>query len=76
MFQKLRQEKGIIVRFPSKQTTNIIFDETASYACSLIFKMMFRNVGIIEDWRKKPREALHEKNFVSDWIRQYWEKSF
>ena len=58
------RKKGIIVRFPSKQTTNIIFDETASYACSLIFKMMFRNVGIIEDWRKKPREALHEKTLL------------
>ena len=26
--------------------------------------MMFRNVGIIEDWRKKPREALHEKTLL------------
>ena len=58
------KQKGIIVRYPSKQTSNIIFNETASFTCNLIFKMLYQKVGDIETWAKEPREAMHEKNLL------------
>ena len=38
-------KKDIIIRFPSKKTTNIIYEETASFTCSLIFRMLAVSLG-------------------------------
>ncbi|MBL7006840.1 MAG: hydroxyacid dehydrogenase [Spirochaetia bacterium] len=58
------KEKGIVVRFPSDETVNIIFDETASFTCSLIFRMLYSNVGMIEPWTKLPRNQMSAKNLL------------
>ena len=62
--EKLAQEKGIEVRFPSKQTIDIIFEETASFTCSLIFRMLYDNVGTLDPWIKEPRHQLSQKNLL------------
>ena len=62
--EKEAKEKGIIVRFPSDETVNIIFDETASFTCSLIFRMLYSNVGMIEPWTKLPRNQMSAKNLL------------
>ena len=58
------REKGIIVRFPSKETTNIIFQETACFTCSLIFRMLYDNPGSISQWAKAPRHQMINKTLL------------
>ncbi len=57
-------KKKILVRYPSKKTTNIIFNETAAYTCNLIFKMMYRNTGKIDTWLKSDRNNLSNKSLL------------
>jgi len=58
------EEKGILVRLPSKKTINIIFEETASFTCSLIFRMLYNCVGTIEPWIKEPRQQFSRKKLL------------
>jgi len=62
--EKEAKEKGILLRFPSDETVNIIFDETASFTCSLIFRMLYGGVGTVEPWIKEPRKQMSEKNLL------------
>ena len=62
--EKIAAEKGILVRYPSQETINIIFDETAVFTCSLIFRMLYDYVGTIEPWFKYDRPALSEKTLL------------
>tara|TARA_Y100000814_G_scaffold224835_1_gene168787 strand:- start:1038 stop:1850 length:813 start_codon:yes stop_codon:yes gene_type:complete len=57
-------KRGIIVKYPSKKTTDIIYDETASFTCGLIFRMLYNEVGSIEPWIKYDRSAISEKNLL------------
>jgi len=54
-------KKGILVRYPSQDIINIIFDETATYTCSLIFKMLYNDIATLETWEKKDRNQFKEK---------------
>jgi len=58
------KKKGIIIQLPSQGTTNIIFNETASFTCGLIFRMLYLNVGDINSWFKEPREQLKSKTLL------------
>ena len=62
--EKLAAEKGILVRYPSQETINMIFDETAAFTCSLIFRMLYRYVGTIEPWFKYDRPELSGKTLL------------
>ena len=64
MFQKKRFTKGILVRYPSKKTIELIYEETASFTCGLIFKMLYSNIGTIIPWEKEPRSALSSKKLL------------
>jgi len=57
-------KRGIKVRYPSQDTINIIFDETAAFTCSLIFRMLYDLVGTIDPWKKYPRAGLAEKKLL------------
>jgi len=50
--------RGILVRYPSADTIDIIFNETAAFTCNLIFRMVFGNVGTIDPWIKFDRSQL------------------
>ena len=52
-------KKNIVVRFPSQKTIDIIFEETANYTCNLILKMIYNNVGCINEWVKYQRTHLN-----------------
>ncbi len=54
-------EKGILVRYPSEETIKIIFDETATYTCSLILKMVYEGVGTLDPWIKEDRTQCRSK---------------
>jgi phosphoglycerate dehydrogenase-like enzyme len=62
--EKEARNRGVIIRYPSEETTNIIFNETASFTCSLIFKMFYRNTGTIDPWVKESREQLSNKKLL------------
>jgi len=59
--EKEAEKNGIVVRYPSDKTINIIFDETASFTCSLIFRMLYENIGTLDPWIKEPRHQLSQK---------------
>jgi len=54
-------DKGILVRYPSQETIKIIFDETATYTCSLIFRMLYQGVGTLDPWIKEDRTQCSSK---------------
>ena len=54
-------KKGIVVRFPSPETIDIIYNETAAFTCSLIFRTLYSNLGRIESWSKNCRTQLKNK---------------
>ena len=58
------KDKGILVRFPSIDTVNIIFEETANFTCHLILKMFYSNVGDVNSWSKFDRLHLGNLNLL------------
>jgi len=62
--EKLAKERGIIVRYPSEETINVIFDETASFTCSLIFRMLYNKIGTLSPWAKLPRVQFSKKRLL------------
>lgn len=55
---------GIDVRIASVDTSSIIFEETANFACKLIFDLSYAEVGDLETWRKTQRRALGEQRVL------------
>ena len=62
--EKEAAERNILVRYPLKETINIIYDETAAFTCSLIFHMLYYNVGTLEPWYKFDRPELSVKTLL------------
>lgn len=61
---KEAETRNIVVKFPSNRTVQIIFEETANFACSLIFKMMYSEIGSIDPWIKNDRVQLSAKTLL------------
>ena len=57
-------KKGILVRYPSQETIDIIYNETASFTCSLILRMLYNYVGTIEPWYKYDRPELSRQTLL------------
>ena len=51
-------QRGIACGFPSPQTAEIIYEETANFACHLILQCAFAGAGDFAAWSKKDRRAL------------------
>ena len=58
------RKRKILIRYPSEQTVNIIFDETANFTCSLVFRMIYNKIGKIEPWTKFDRSEFSTKNLL------------
>lgn len=58
------QKRNIKVAFPSQQTVETIYEETASFACHLIFRMMYSEVGTLDPWQKKDRPSLQNRELL------------
>lgn len=56
--------KKIIVKYPSALTQKIIFKETANFTTHLILKMLFKNLGKLEGWKKEKRIELENKKVL------------
>lgn len=50
--------RGIEICLPSQETRRYIFEETANFAVSLIFRMLYADLGDLERWQKRPRTFL------------------
>ena len=59
--EKEAKDRGVIVRFPSTETIDIIYQETSSFTCNLIFKMLYSYIGTLDPWIKQPRRQLSKK---------------
>ena len=62
--EKEAETKGIVVRYPSDETINIIFEETASFTCGLIFRMLYGNLGTLDPWVRVPRHQLSKNTLL------------
>ena len=58
------KRKNIIVKYPSRDTIDIIYNETATYTCSLIFRMLYNYVGTLNPWFKYSRSELKSKTLL------------
>lgn len=50
--------RGIRCEFPSKRTCEYIYDETASFACHLVLRCLYIDVGDFAAWKKHERRSL------------------
>ena len=57
-------EKGIVIKYPSQETVDSIFNETAVFACHLIFRMLYGYVGTLNPWYKYDRPELSKKTLL------------
>jgi len=62
--EKKAVKKSIIVRYPSQETIDNIYKETAAFTCSLIFRMLYSYVGKLEPWYKYDRTELSSRNLL------------
>ena len=56
--------KNISIALPSKSTSEIIFEETASFTCFLILKGLYQNSGNWELWKKEARKSLKKTTLL------------
>ena len=56
--------RDIRVAFPDEETTQILFDETAHFTCSLILRMLYADCGTLEPWSKRSRPALSTQQLL------------
>jgi len=62
--EKEAEKKCIVVRYPSDENIKILYEEAASFTCSLIFRMLYQNVGTLDPWVKEPRNQLSKKTLL------------
>lgn len=58
------KSRGIVVRFPSEDTIDAVYEETASFTCGLIFRMFYSNVGTLDPWHKEARQQFSKKTLL------------
>ena len=56
--------KNISIGLPSESTSEIIYEETASFTCFLILKGIYLNSGDWYSWKKEARKSLKDKNLL------------
>lgn len=58
------RKKNILIKFPSKKTKNFLYEETANYTISLIFRMLYPIPSINIPWSKNTRLSLENKKVL------------
>lgn len=57
-------KRGIACGFPSPATADIIYEETASFACHLVLKCLYAEIGNVEQWKKLDRPSLADRQLL------------
>ena len=55
---------GIQIELPSEATCDVIFEETAAYACHLILSGLYAGAGEWSSWKKVDRIATHKRRLL------------
>jgi phosphoglycerate dehydrogenase-like enzyme len=58
------KERGVEIRLPSDATCDTIYEETAAFACNLILRGLYSDVGDWETWKKKDRRMLAKQELL------------
>lgn len=58
------EKRGVAVGFPSDGTKDIIYTETANFACQRIFRLAYAEIGDVETWTKAERVLLNNKTLL------------
>ena len=58
------QLRGVVCEFPSAITSAIIYDETANFACHLILKCLYAEIGDFDLWTKLDRSSLSNREVL------------
>jgi phosphoglycerate dehydrogenase-like enzyme len=58
------EARGIQCGYPSHATAGIIFEETASFACHLVLKCLYADIGDFASWSKQDRTALSARTVL------------
>jgi phosphoglycerate dehydrogenase-like enzyme len=56
--------RGIVCGFPSSRASEVIYEETASFTCHLILKVMYAAAGDFAQWTKADRPALSRRQLL------------
>jgi len=56
--------RGIACGFPSPATCDIIYEETAAFACHLILQALYADSGDFATWSKRDRPALQSRELL------------
>ena len=56
--------RGIRCGFPAAATAAIIYEETACFACHLILKCLYMEIGDFASWTKRDRPSLANRNVL------------
>ena len=58
------KDRNILIRFPSEETIDVIYEETANFTCYLIFKMFYASVGYVDGWVKNSRNLFSDNRLL------------
>lgn len=58
------QSRGIAIGLPSENTKEIIFEETANFTVYLILKMLYSELGDLDNWNKHQRKLLNRRKVL------------
>ncbi len=57
-------ERGVEIRIASSETAEIVYKETANFACHLIMEMAYSQAGDLTNWSKLPRRFLGDQKLL------------
>ena len=57
-------ERGVEIGLPLDKARDVIFTETADFACYLILQCLYRQIGDFASWKKHSRESLGSRNVL------------
>lgn len=55
---------NIPVRLPSEKTKSLIYEETANFACFLMFRMLYEGIGNLDSWKGVSRNTMKRKTLL------------
>ena len=62
--EKEAAARGIVCAFPSERTAQIIYEETANFACHAVLQCMYADTGDFSSWTKRDRAALSTRELL------------
>jgi len=58
------KDRDIKIMFPEKNTIETIYSETANFTCYMIFRMLYSNIGNIDNWYRKSRKYFQDNKLL------------